>query len=234
MLPMSSNKPNMEGIPFNPTADVEVAIVSVTDGSGCTTTGFSPVPITVLPLPSTPAKATGPEYVDLYAGAQTVYTTTGAENALSYEWTIEPVEAGTLAVSENGLDCTVDWAAAFTGTATFKIKAINDCGESDLSEPLAVTVANTFGIEEPGSGADVSIIPNPSHGSFQLSIKDMEDVVSVKVVNVAGEIVYQEDNIKVQGELNKWIDLSGNSAGIYYLHLEGQRSMISRKVVLQR
>ncbi len=233
-LPLYSNKPNMEGIPFNPTADVEVTVVSVTDGSGCTTTGFSPVLVTVLPLPSTPAKATGPEYIDLYAGSQTVFSTTGSADALSYEWTIEPVEAGTMAVSESGLDCTIDWAAAFTGTATLKIKAMNDCGESDLSEPLAVTVANTFGIEDPGSGTGVSIIPNPSSGSFQLSVRDMEDVLSIRIVNTAGEIIYKEDDIKVHGVLNKMIDLSGNSVGIYYLHLEGQGSLISRKIVVQR
>jgi hypothetical protein len=224
----------MNDIPFSPTADIEVMILSVTDGSGCTTTGFPPVMITVLPLPATPSTVTGPGYVDIFAGTQSVYTSAGSTDALSYEWAIEPIEAGTLTVNETGLECTVDWAAAFTGEATLKVKALNDCGESDLSEPLAVTVANTFGIDEPGAGADVSIIPNPCHGAFQLSIKDMEDVVSIRVVNSIGEIIYKEDDINVPGNLNKMIDLSGQPAGVYYLCVDGQSSFIERKVILQR
>jgi hypothetical protein len=234
-VPMFSNKPNMDGIPFNPTADIEVTLISVTDGTGCTTTGFPTDLITVLPLPATPAKPAGPENVDLFAGTQSAFTTTGSESSINYEWTLDPEEAGTLTISETGMDCTVDWVSTFTGPVTLKVKGLNDCGESDFSDPLAVTVANTFGLDENESWTSIAVMPNPGRGGFNFSISGMEDdVVNIKVINSTGKAVYQKENIAISGNYNTMIDLSGNSNGIYYIQVEGKNSTYFKKIILQK
>jgi hypothetical protein len=233
-IPMFSNKPNMEEIPFNPTADIEVTLVSVTDGNGCVATGFPTAWIKVKPFPSTPVKPTGLEYVGLLSGTQTVYNTIGADSAETYEWLLEPAEAGALTVSESGLDCTVDWVPAYTGTVDLKVKGLNDCGESIYSDPLAITVANTYGIGENGNGVDMSVYPNPNKGNFQLIIKGLQDNVKIKVINSTGETVYRKENIAISGHYSTMIDLSGNSNGIYYIRVEGKDSGYCEKVVIRK
>jgi hypothetical protein len=234
VVPMFSNKPNMNSIPFNPTADIEVTIQSVTDGTGCTTTGFPTAWIKVLPLPSTPAKPSGLEYVGLLTGTQSVYTIPAADSAESYTWTLDPAEAGALTVSENGLECSIDWASTFTGQVSLKVKGLNECGEGYDSDPLAITVANTYGVGENESGPELTVFPNPNSGSFQLTIKDLTDIVSVRVINSTGEVIFREDDVEISGKHSKIIDLSVQPAGVYYLRVEGQHSMIDRKIVLQR
>ncbi len=68
----------------------------------------------------------------------TLYETTGAEYALSYVWSLTPETAGT--ISGEGQIGIVDWNAEFTGDAYVSVKALNDCGEGEVSEMLMATV----------------------------------------------------------------------------------------------
>jgi len=68
----------------------------------------------------------------------TTYSTEGAEYALSYMWYLEPEEAGT--ITGEGTEGIVNWSMEFTGEATISVKAMNDCGEGEMSESLTVTI----------------------------------------------------------------------------------------------
>lgn len=81
--------------------------------------------ITVDPLPAQAGTPTGP--ADLCIDpANSDYTTTGATDAASYEWELDPGTAGT--ITGTGLTATVDWDAAWTGLATVKVRGMNSCG----------------------------------------------------------------------------------------------------------
>ncbi|MEI6899919.1 MAG: Omp28-related outer membrane protein [Bacteroidota bacterium] len=67
------------------------------------------------------------------------YTTTGAANATSYVWDIQPVAAGTLTPS--GTSCVVNFAAGWIGTAQLKVQGISSCGNGPWSSSLAITVS---------------------------------------------------------------------------------------------
>jgi len=66
------------------------------------------------------------------------YTTTGATYATSYIWELTPATAGT--ITGTTITGVVDLASAFTGTATVKVKGINDCGEGEFSSELTLNV----------------------------------------------------------------------------------------------
>lgn len=68
----------------------------------------------------------------------TAYTTTGADGASSYNWTITPVEAGT--VSGNDETVTIDWNDTFDGIAYISVAGVNSCFTGSYSDNLAVTV----------------------------------------------------------------------------------------------
>jgi PKD repeat protein len=66
------------------------------------------------------------------------YTTTGAVNATSYAWHLDPVEAGT--VTGSSTTGYVSWSADFTGTAFVMVQGVNDCGTGPMSDGFEVSV----------------------------------------------------------------------------------------------
>jgi hypothetical protein len=238
-----SNKTTMDGVPFAPTADIDVNIVSVTDASGCVTTGFDTISIHVLPLPSTPAKPAGYEYVGLLSGTETIYTTTGSDSASGYTWQLEPASAGNLIAGEDGLECTVHWITTFTGEATLKVKGINDCGESGFSDPLVITVANTYGVEENGSmeawgHGSMEIWPNPASGVLSVKCLGLSAGSSclLAVVDIFGRPapIPGPSPILVKGETIE-LDISSLPPGIYFISvLDDGKRIAGGKFVVAR
>lgn len=70
--------------------------------------------------------------------ANTLYTTTSVDGALSYQWNILPVEAGV--ISGTGITGNVNWDNAFFGEAQITVSAVNNCGAGEASEILTVTI----------------------------------------------------------------------------------------------
>ena len=228
------NKPQVYGIPINPIADLDVTIVSLSDGSGCENTDFETTTITVHQLPETPAKPSGPEFIDLFATTQSEYQTAGAANVTSYEWTIEPTSAGTLVPGGTGLDCTVQWTTGFTGAATIKVKGSNQCGESTFSETLAVNVANTFGVEENNSGLGISVYPNPNSGNFKIELQASNPSNGlIQVLNSTGELVQNPMEFHIDKSLNIPVNLENLAEGIYLLKFETEKGISTRKILIK-
>lgn len=93
--------------------------------------------ITVNPVPGVPGTPTGTTQL-CQGSAPTSYTTTGTPTAQNYIWSLEPASAGT--VSGNGIVATVTWSPSFIGTASLKVKGMNNCGEGPWSAPLNINV----------------------------------------------------------------------------------------------
>jgi len=70
---------------------------------------------------------------------ESVYTTEFVEG-YAYEWFFEPSSAGIFESDSNS--ATVSWNSEFTGAASIKVKATNECGEGEFSEILAIDVHN--------------------------------------------------------------------------------------------
>jgi len=70
---------------------------------------------------------------------ESAYTTDFMEG-YSYEWVFEPSTAGNF--ESDTSSAIVSWNAEFTGEANIKVKAMNQCGESEFSEILSIEVHN--------------------------------------------------------------------------------------------
>jgi hypothetical protein len=68
---------------------------------------------------------------------ETIYTTNGMEG-YTYSWEISPADAGT--TESDSASAMIAWNAGFTGDVEISVQAINLCGESDFSDPLAITI----------------------------------------------------------------------------------------------
>ena len=93
----------------------------------------------IISAPESPATPIGETSLCADPG-KSVYTTEFFEG-YAYEWILEPLTAGDFESDSSSV--IVSWNAEFTGVASIKVKAINQCGESEFSEMLTIDVHNS-------------------------------------------------------------------------------------------
>ena len=78
------------------------------------------------------------------------------------------------------------------------------------------------------------IYPNPSRDIFNVSFTsvDKQDL-RVRILNVIGEELINENLEQFIGEYTKQINLSDNAKGIYFLEIETNDGVINKKLILQ-
>ena len=185
------------------------------------------LPVTVIEAPVAPAKPAGPESVDVNKVAQSDFTIAEVPGAVSYAWSLSPVNAG--AITGTGITGSVVWNNSFRGDATVKAKASNTCGESIESEGKTLNIFSSLGVNDHG-GLGVVVSPNPSNGRFAIDITCRYSSVSLNIYNALGVNVYSEQNLRVNGKLHQNIDLSGVASGIYMMKVDADG--ISRTINL--
>jgi len=89
------------------------------------------------------------------------------------------------------------------------------------------TALGTNGL--PAQNQTISIAPNPSNGTFNLSC--INTMNTIEIYNLIGELIYSDFNFNHQ--ISQTIDLSGSPKGIYLLKVKSSNGMYSRKIVIQ-
>lgn len=131
-------------------------------------------------------------------------------------------------VEEGFFHC--DMAGVGTHTLVYTFMDENGC-ENFAEQTIVVDVCT--GVPE-NKGVQIVTLPNPTQGSFKLSVSGMKDMMNLQIINITGKTIYQKENIEVNGNFNMMIDLTGNSNGIYYIYLEGDKSSFFKKIILQK
>jgi hypothetical protein len=82
--------------------------------------------------------------------------------------------------------------------------------------------------------ANLDIYPNPSRDVFNITFtsEDVQDL-KVRILNVVGEELINEELQQFIGEYTKQIDLFNNAKGIYFLEIETNDGVINKKLILQ-
>jgi len=189
--------------------------------------------LTIMDEPVVPESPEGPDYIDLMVTTSSDYTVSAVPHSSEYSWQIDPLEAGT--ISGNSTTGNVQWNLSYLGTAMISVKAINDCGESDYSEEYQVMVDNTTGIHELIDGIEVHIFPNPSKGTFIIDMNaDIDQNIEIRVFNALGNVVYTASGIQFIGKLTKTLDFTGFSEGLYFLQINTQKRVLTKKLIINR
>jgi hypothetical protein len=83
--------------------------------------------------------------------------------------------------------------------------------------------------------ADFKLYPNPSKGGFNLDIvaDELIDEYSVSVYNLIGEQVYAQSGITSSKIMKKYIDITDQPAGVYFVKLNAGDVSLSRKIVVE-
>jgi PKD repeat protein len=90
--------------------------------------------------------------------------------------------------------------------------------------------------EKANASSSLSVIPNPSNGNFILSFNVTgAPGYSIRLVNLLGDVVYNEKAENFRGQYQKKIQLPVNNAeGVYLLILESDGKTTSKKVVIMK
>lgn len=188
------------------------------------------VGVTVLPLTGVSAIPNGPAIIDNYLTASSQYTSTGAENANTYQWMLEPSGAGT--ISGTGMTADVNWLAGYTGTALITLYGINDCDTGEVSGSFEVQVYSSQGVDENAIG-EIRIYPNPNKGTFNLEISTLSmKSLDIRMTNALGEVIYQKNNLKVDGKVRTTVNAGHNTMGMLILQVSDGENTWKGKVFI--
>jgi PKD repeat protein len=209
---------------------ISVFVVGVNDcGEGSYSPAFD---VTVTNPVAAPAKPTGIDSVNIANVPSSDFTTAGVASIVMYEWSLSPVEAGT--ISGTGMTGTVTWSNQFRGPqAIVSVKGVDDCGPGLPSENKVVIVKNTLGVQF-GSEAGIDIYPNPTSGKFSIEFRGTDAEVNIRIVNEIGTAVYSASKVKVSGNYKQNLDLSSLPAGVYFLKVETASGTLVRKLVIRK
>ncbi len=184
--------------------------------------------ITTMFMPESAGDIIGNE--ETCQGYEEVYTVDEISWAESYNWVLEPEEAGEMTMDNN--EATIMISNDYEGMATLKVCGGNQCGEGGWSTEFSIVVNTCVGIDETDK-AVLAVYPNPSTGQFTLDLTAY-DVVNMRIMNAIGEVVYEITDLTVDGRTTTSIDLNSLAEGVYYLKLEGNNTNMFEKIVIAR
>ncbi len=213
-----------------PYSSTIIALSGVSDANNCANTASGQVEITLNAVPEVPAQPVAPESVDHAYDSQSNVSVAALANTTSYQWAIEPAEAGTIA--GNGIEAVVSWTIDYLGIAHIKVAGLNECGQGAWSPASEVTVHSTIGLSE-SRLSSLKVYPNPSVGRFTLVLPMPVIKGAVKVTNTLGELVYSESLHNLNAG-TKELNLSALPNGVYVISLTSDEKISMQRVAIQK
>ena len=169
--------------------------------------------LSMISLPDTPKQPVGPELGFLNHPLETYRaTSTGIE----YEWTVTPTYAAEIQDLKNET-ATISWNQEFLGEVAIAYRVKNDCGWSEMSDPLVVQVYKTDSFD------DIPKIFTPNSDGFN-------DTWDIPAINLYPEAMIRIFNrakklmVEFKGAQMPWdgTDRNGNllESGNYLYQIE--------------
>jgi hypothetical protein len=99
--------------------------------------------------------------------------------------------------------------------------------------PVIWTQPTVIRLEGGTTITNLDVYPNPSRDVFNITFtsETIQDL-KVRILNIVGEEIINEDLEQFVGEYTKQIDLSNNAKGIYFLEIETNNGVINKKLIL--
>jgi len=100
--------------------------------------------------------------------------------------------------------------------------------------PIFWTQPNAIRLEGGTAINNLTIFPNPSRDIFNVSFtSDTKQDLKVRIMNVIGEELVNENLEQFIGEYTKQINLNDNAKGVYFLEITTNDGIINKKLILQ-
>lgn len=185
--------------------------LTVTAANGCTGMSVMPNYINVYPVPVA-------NFSSSVAGPAVTFTntSTGGTGPYTYLWNF-----GDGSPTNNSSSPVHTYVIDGTYTACLTVTDANGCTDTTCHSVIVLTT----GIDQGISASPISVYPNPSlNGIFYLDIK--ENAV-LSIYDLVGKAI--RNNEKVKAGTNT-IDLHELSTGTYFIKIENENSIVTKKI----
>jgi hypothetical protein len=103
----------------------------------------------------------------------------------------------------------------------------------NTTHSITVNMISTISVEEFQIARNLRVFPNPSRDVFHLEFDlNGHENTYIRLLNQAGQLIYQAETGHQSGLFKDRIDLSGQAKGIYILQVQTQQGIISRRLTL--
>ncbi len=183
--------------------------------------------------PGTADQPQGPDLVNLYYVTSSEYTTEPVVYADYYEWTVNPPEAGNF--DGIGTTGTITWNTSYLGNASIYVRAINTCGDGEISEGFDVMVDNYTSVAEIQHDDLLAIYPNPNAGEFTLELKGNDlGTIDIRIYDITGTRIYQAAGMNADKGFTGRIKLGDQPQGLYFVKVIHGQGESTRKILLNK
>ena len=110
------------------------------------------------------------------------------------------------------------------GTYTVVVTDANGCVVTQQ-----IPIGSTVGLQDNDPSFDLHIFPNPTSGSFMVSIDKQQTPLTITVFDFQGREIARWD--EVQG--SKRIDLKNHAKGVYLIRVDDSQSSLTQKIFIQ-
>ena len=106
--------------------------------------------------------------------------------------------------------------------------------KSESWSPLVFWTMPSQRLELGTTITNLDVYPNPSNNLFSISFNSekVQDL-QIRILNLIGEIIMDEQKTQFVGEYVETIDLEGKPKGIYLLEIETNSGVVNKKLILQ-
>lgn len=162
-------------------------------------------------------------------GFQAVAVNGGANP--QYNWQIV---SGTGNITGSGTSIVVDNAANGTQVRCTLVSNLTCASPASVASNIFTINCVVTGLPGINGLEEFSIFPNPSDGIFNIKMKlNNLKLVHFRILNTAGQTIYESGNYQVLGQQTKSISLSSMPAGYYFLETWIGNDRLVRPVVIQ-
>ncbi len=190
--------------------------VTVTNDNGCSSSDTVTVNFAALPQ------------IDL--GADTtvcggvVYPLDAGNEGSTYLWS----------TGETTQSINVDTTGFGYGVQNISVEVTSEYGCQNSAE-VNVEFIDCTGIDEYGKEVDMKVFPNPGKGLFRLNLSNFNgNPVNIKVINNSGFVVYEKQNVNVNGNRVYKLNLTKMPAGVYTLMVKGKTTVAVKKLIVEK
>ena len=204
---------------LTPMSPMAIGLTKVTDANGCSIEPMQIIAIEVTEKTEVP-EISGDNDLDVRLMPTTTYT---ISNDVEVGFIIEPEEAGTLTLANDGKSVLVTWSDTYKGEVVLTAKPIAECNNGFGTK--TINVKNSTDVSEYNINA--SIYPNPTDDNVTI---EAEGLQRLTVVNELGQVVYDAEVNNDTETLN----MSQFGAGVYMIRIYTENGMGVKRVSVIR
>jgi PKD repeat protein len=140
-----------------------------------------------------------------------------------------------------------DWCGSAYGTSCYQLDLSAWAGQRNIKILFEsdnrhgnnifldnISISGLTGIQETGINHErIKVYPNPTTGIVNLTILDPSSRIDLSVINTQGQTVYSDHFSAKSGNLEKQLDFSAYTKGIYFLRIISDQTTLVKKIILE-